>query len=78
MPMQISLSQEQRSALTARDEGTPQEICQRICEGVADHYIEEAPKIRAHRIRRKFRNATEEERTAAETALENAPENVEE
>ena len=71
---EITLTKAQRDALTAREEGTPAEICQRICEGVADHYIEEAPKVRARRVQAKFERAPEADKEKVEADLRDVPE----
>jgi len=78
MAIEITLTKRQRDALTAREEGSPAAICQRICEGVADHYIEQAPVMRARKIERKFKRATEAEKEKVEADLKDVPTETEE
>jgi hypothetical protein len=69
MAIEIDLTKAQTDALRAREEGTAQEICQRICAGVADHYIEEAPKVRANVVKAKFERAPEADKAKVEADL---------
>lgn len=70
----VTLTKAQADALKARHEGTLEAICTEICVGVADCYLEQAPQVRAEKIRKKFMLAQETERVAVETALKDAPE----